>query len=93
MLSENISTPIYVNMIRCIDQRFAFKNSCILYLALIFNLKNPRTTILYAKNRLQVAKYDESYTAFFEQLIRTSGLVVKVGRRESGDMDSIPDEF
>ena len=37
------------NAIKCIDQRFAFKNSGISCLALIFNLKNPRTTVLYAK--------------------------------------------
>ena len=34
------------NAIRCIDQRFAFKNSRISFLALIFN---PRTTVLKAK--------------------------------------------
>ena len=37
------------NAIRCIDQRFAFKNSRISCLALIFNLKNPSMTVLYAK--------------------------------------------
>ena len=37
------------NAVRCIDQRFAFKNSGISCRALIFNLKNPRTTMLYAK--------------------------------------------
>ena len=37
------------NAIRCIDQRFAFKNSRISCLALIFNLNNLRTTVLYAK--------------------------------------------
>ena len=37
------------NAIRCINQRFAFKNSGISCLALIFNLKNPRMTVLYAK--------------------------------------------
>ena len=47
-----MSTSIYdsmLNVIRCIDQRFAFKNSRISCLALIFNLKNPSTTVLYAK--------------------------------------------
>ena len=39
------------------------------------------------KKLLQVAKYDESYPLFFEQLME-----VKVSRRESGDMGSIPDE-
>ena len=45
MQSENISTPIYVKG----DQGFAYKKSGISCLALIFNLNNPRTTILYAK--------------------------------------------
>ena len=75
MRSENISTPIHVqlgNVIRRIDQRFAFKNSGISCLALIFNLSSPRTTVLYAKKSvgaLQVAKYDESYALSFEQWI------------------------
>ena len=80
------------NSIRCIDQRFAFKNSGISCLALISNLKNPNTKVLNAKNWLQVAKYDESYTVFFEQLIWTNGLVVKTWCRESGDMGSILEE-
>ena len=54
------------NAIRWIDPRFPFKNSRISCLALIFNLNNSRTTVLYAKNRLQVAKYDESYIVFPE---------------------------
>ena len=52
------------NAIRCIDQRFVFKNSGISCPALIFNLNNPRTTVQYAKNLLQVAKYDELNTVF-----------------------------
>ena len=80
---------------RCIDQRFAFKNSCISCLALIFKLKKPRTTVLYAKKsvtELQVAKNDKPYAIFFKRSIRTYGLVVKTSRRESGDMGSIPEE-
>ena len=38
-----------LNAIRCINQRFAFKNSGISCLALIFNLNNPITTVLHAK--------------------------------------------
>ena len=37
------------NAIRCIDQRFAVKNSSISCLALIFKLKNQSKTILHAK--------------------------------------------
>ena len=43
--------------IRCVDQRFAFKNSGIACLALIFNLSYPRSTILHAKKLMQVAKH------------------------------------
>ena len=40
------------------------------------------------KSRLQVAKYDEPYTVFFEQWIRTYGSVVKMSRRESPSLAS-----
>ena len=56
-----------LNVIRCINQRFGFKNSrisCLATLALIFILNNPRSTVLNAKNQFQMAKYDESYTFF-----------------------------
>ena len=33
---------------------------------------------------IYVAKYDETYTRFFQQSIRTNDLVVKASRRESG---------
>ena len=47
--SENISTPIYVEGNKMYWSRFVFKNSWISCLALIFNLNNPRRTVLYAK--------------------------------------------
>ena len=82
------------NAIRCINQKFAFKNSrtSCLGLALIFNLDNQGTTVLYPKNWLQVAKYDESYTVFLKLVIWTYGLVVKVSCSECGNSGSIPDE-
>ena len=40
--------PMY-NAIKCINQRFEFKNSGISCLALIFDLSNAITTILQAK--------------------------------------------
>ena len=49
-----------LNVIRCIYQRFSFKNSGISCLALIFNPSNQRTTILQAKNGFQVARYYDS---------------------------------
>ena len=45
------------NAIRCIDKRFAFKNSGIACLALIYNLSYQRSTILHPKKQLQVAKH------------------------------------
>ena len=61
------------NARRCIDQTFAFKNSGISCLASIFRTAvlsfAYRTAVLglscTQKNRLQVAKYNESYTGFF----------------------------
>ena len=53
------------NAIRCINQRFAFKNSGISCLALIFNLSNLRTTILHSKKMLPAAKHFMSYAFFF----------------------------
>ena len=93
MHSENISTPTYVEC----DKRYRSKVCAqefwyIVSVALIFNLKNLRTTILYAEvAALQVAKDNKSYSVFFSLLIRTYGLVVKVSHRESGDLGSIPD--
>ena len=48
MQNEIFQLQSMLNVIKCIDQRFAFKNSGISCLALIFNLNNLRTTILYA---------------------------------------------
>ena len=41
------------NTIRCIDHRFAFKNSGVACLALIFNLSYLRSTILHPKNAVR----------------------------------------
>ena len=51
--------------ITSVDKRFADKNPGILYLALICNLSNQRTTILHAKNWFKVARNDGSNTVFF----------------------------
>ena len=90
MQSENISTPSMSNAIRCIDQRFAFKNSGISCLALIFNLNNPRTTILYAKKLVAGGETRRVIHRFFHATDTNLCLSVKAGRRESGDMGSIP---
>ena len=46
-----------LNVIRCIDQRFVFKNSGIACLALIFNLSYPRLTILHKHDIFFLCKY------------------------------------
>ena len=78
------------NAMRCIDQRFAFKNSVISFLALIFNLSNLRTTILLWKKRFPVAKHVKLYTIFFCSLTRICALLIKVSWSESGGSSSIP---
>ena len=52
------------SLITCIDKRFEVTNSGISCLALILNSSNPRTTILHARNRFKVARYDKSSTVF-----------------------------
>ena len=56
------------NAIRCIDQRFAFKNSRISCLALIFNLKNPSTTVMYAKKLVAGGEIGRVIYRFFRAL-------------------------
>ena len=56
------------NAIRYIDQRFAFKDSRISCLALIFNLKIPSMTVLYAKKLVQVVKYNKSYSHWYKPM-------------------------
>ena len=84
------------NAIRCIYQRFAFKNSRILCLTLIFNLNIPRTTVLYAKKKsFAGGEIRWSIYRFFQAIdtvIQTNGLVVKVSCIELGDLGSNPDE-
>ena len=56
------------NAMRCIDQRFAFKNSRISCLALIFNLNNPRTTVLYAKKSVAGSEIRRVMYRFFRAI-------------------------
>ena len=55
VLIENISTPTYVKSDKMYWSKVCVKNSGIACLALIFNLSNPRSTILHEKSdcRLQ----------------------------------------
>ena len=77
------------NAIRCIDQRFAFKNSRISCLALIFKMKNPSTTVLYAKRSVPGGEIRQFIYRFFHTIDTNLRLVVKVIRRKSVDMGSI----
>ena len=80
------------NAIRCIDQRFAFKNSRISCLALIFKMKNQRTTVLYAKKSVAGGEIRRVIYRFFQQSILTNVLVVKESCNELGNLGSIPDD-
>ena len=53
------------NAMRCIDQRFAFKNFRISCLALIFNLNNLRRTVLYAKKSVASCQIQRAIHSFF----------------------------
>ena len=80
------------NAIGCIDQRFAFKNSRISCLPLIFKLKNPRTTVLFAKKSVAGGEIRRVIYRFFRATDTYLWLSCKSGLRESVDMGSIPDE-
>ena len=57
------------NAIGCINQWFVFKNSRISCLALIYNLNNPRTTILYAKKSVAGCEIQRVMYHFLGELI------------------------
>ena len=79
------------NALRCIDQRFAFKNSGSSCLALILNLSNLQMTILHTQKEVPGSKIQLHLGIhhFFSLLIQTHGLVVKVSSRKLGDLGSI----
>ena len=54
-----------------------------------FVFRNPRK-IQQAKNRFEVARYDNSYPVVFGKLILIYGLVVKARSSELGDRSLIP---
>ena len=87
MQSEIFQLKSMLKVIKCIDQRFVFKNSVISCMALIFNLSNLRTTILHSKKHLPVAKHIKSYAVLFHRLTPAHVLVVKVSCREYGCSD------
>ena len=82
------------NAIRCIDQRFAFKNSRISCLALIFNLKNPSKTVLYRLHAKKSVAAGEILRVIYRVFrpIDTNQWLSGLCCRASGDMGSTPDE-
>ena len=92
MRSEIFQFQSMSNAISCIDQRFAFMNSRISCLALIFNLKNLRTTVLYAKKIGYRWRNTTSHNRFFQKIDTSQWLSGKGESSEFGDMGSIPDE-
>ena len=82
--------------IKCIDQRFAFKNSGIAYLVLKFNWNNPRTTILHAKKAIPGCEKLRVIYCFFQEtrkLIRTFGSVIKAASRRMLKLFAVPLPF
>ena len=81
MRNEDISTPIYVEC----DKMYRSKVCVQEFLYIVSDPdiqveKSEYNSPVRKKNRLQVAKYDETYTPFLHQLIRTNGLAVKARR-------------
>ena len=90
MRSENISTLIYVEcdkMYRskaCVQEFSYFVSGLDIQLEK-FEKDSPVSKKMVAGGEIQRIRY-----GFFQQLIRTNGLEVKVGCSESADMGSIP---
>ena len=84
--------------ISCIDQKFVFRNSriwCLARLALIFiwnNHESENANLVLQKIICRWRNTTSQILFCSVQLIRTYGLVVKVGRRKLGDMSSTPDK-
>ena len=81
MNGENISTPIYVVCDKIYRSKVCVQEFSYFLSGLDIQLeKSEYNSPVRKKNRLQVAKYDETYTPFLHQLIRTNGLAVKARR-------------
>ena len=79
--SENISTPIYVECCKMYRSKACVQEFSYFVSGLIFNLKNPSTTVVYAKKSVAGGEIRRVIYRFFAQLIRINGLVVKPGCR------------
>ena len=83
MLIENISTPIYAEFNKMYRSKVCVQEFSYFVSGLDIQLKKSEyDSPVRKKILLKVAKYDESYTFFWEQLIQTNGLVVKVSLSE-----------
>ena len=72
MLSENISTPIYVECDKMYRSKVCVQEFSYFVSGLDIQLeKSEYDSPVCKKNLLQVAKYNKAYTIFFEQSIRT----------------------
>ena len=95
MLSENISTPIYVECCEMYQSKVCVQEFSYFVSGLDIQLEQSEydsLAVLYAKNiccRWQ--KYKESCTVFFKQSIGTNGLVDKESCSEFGNLGSSPD--
>ena len=68
MRSENISTPIYVECDKMYGSKVCVQESRISCLALIFNLKNQSTTVLYAKKSVAGGEIQQVIHRFFRAI-------------------------
>ena len=101
MQSENISTPIYVECDKMYRSKVCVQEFSYFVSGLDIQLEKSeyyspvrkkigcrwRNTSL---RRLEIRR--AVYSLLLIRTIGTNGLVVKTGRRESGDLGSIPDE-
>ena len=73
-----------------IEQKFAFKNSGNMCLALIFNLSNLRMTILQQKTSCRLWNTEKKYAVFIYRVTWTHSLMDKVSSSECGGSGLIP---
>ena len=92
MQSENISTPIYIECDKMYRSKVCVQEFTYFVSGLDVQLEKTEMIVLYAKKWLQMAKYYESCTVSFWQIIGTTGLAVEVSRSEFGNLDLTPEE-
>ena len=86
---ENVSIPIYTNVIVCAHQRFEVKISANFLVYVVwpqFSNWAIQKWRSWAKNLFKFARYDDTHTVFFGRSIWTDGLEVKASHSESGNI-------